>query len=882
MSAVPYTPLQATPSEDTGFGGHAQRHARLQELRERKEQQEKDLETLKHTREKVVTLWHTRIDRLRAEIQKEKKDRHNNKREVEAIKDEAKKQDMIRKRGGPEWLHFLATEAYMVCSSAIIFANMMVMGAEVLHPHLRDEYFWLDQSFLVFYILELMCNLLLFKKDFLCNAHASKIELAWNWLDFVIVVCGVIDQWVLALLTDRSGRGAPPFMALRLLRLARILKILKNILHSDLSWADGGHFQGFIMGVIAFNSIIIAMETDFPQFPGWYFLEQVLLVIFCFELAARLKHHSKTFFTNQDAVWNWMDFIIVVGGILDQWVVPCIYIIRTLLGKPSESKGNLGKILMILRMARLLRVLRLVRLIKEEHELLDLVYGIANAMAGMGWVLVLAVVLLYSVALVIIRVISHGLAFNNGKAPKDIQDTFSSVPETMFILFEAMNGDFNDLAVLFEELPVAKIFAMVFMVLSSWAILSIMIGVISDNMINSATSKRNEQAKEKQETDLRRKKKKLNELFSPDGNKEQQDVELDLKTFKKCCQADTEKLKTCTELKDKDLECLFHNNSEHKYVVVPTLPIIEWHEDWKSRLEQTILDSQGDQPSPVDLFVITNKQKHTIPPLARIRAGSRVIDFSTMHCERSKFPLQIATKVPYIKKEDLIQSLQKEGHTVTEQTVFRLEKRLLQVDRCVTQLKQGYRSIEERIEEAERHQMRVKSEIMRHQKTLESLPADDSPDAVTNNKWQLSVHVEGSETMDNAPKSCTIEGVRTLGELCNQLVKELQLTEQVVKLSHWDPMFQMWCKPADLFEVPCHALLRLEVKAKPPPRPSSPSRSSRVHLPGMPVRRLRFGGRPAVAKAEVVAVRPTSQESTDLLALHVGPSQPTAALPSVA
>merc|ERR1740138_2013786 len=117
-------------------------------------------------------------------------------------------------------------------------------------------------------------------------------------------------------------------------------------------------------------------------------------------------------------------------------MMPAIALIKMLMGIPSHGKGNLGQIMMMLRMARLLRILRLVRLIKSIPPLFNLVVGIMQAMQGMAWVMVLTVLLLYTIALLGVKLISHGIVFG-GKAPLAAEAVFPTVCQAGFVLFKA-------------------------------------------------------------------------------------------------------------------------------------------------------------------------------------------------------------------------------------------------------------------------------------------------------------------------------------------------------------------------------------------------------------------------------------------------------------
>merc|ERR1719487_1575084 len=160
-----------------------------------------------------------------------------------------------------------------------------------------------------------------------------------------------------------------------------------------------------------------------------------------------------------------------------------------MMGQKSSGSGNLGQAMMMLRMARLLRILRLVRLVKNIPPLFTLIVGILQAMQGMAWVLVLTGVLLYAFALLSVRLIGHGLIFG-GKAPDEVAAIFPSVPQSMFVLFKVMNGDTDPVEPLFHEVPLSKLIFVLYMVVSSWAILSILTAVVSENMINATDAHR--------------------------------------------------------------------------------------------------------------------------------------------------------------------------------------------------------------------------------------------------------------------------------------------------------------------------------------------------------------------------------------------------------
>merc|ERR1719387_478812 len=131
---------------------------------------------------------------------------------------------------------------------------------------------------------------------------------------------------------------------LRLLRLVRVLKIVRVFLEIDLSWTEQPMFQSFIGGVIAFNALLMGLETDY-DWSGFIYIEQVLLCIYVFELSVRLKRFGLFFLSwnNDDITWNALDSLIVSSSVLDSWLVPLFGLVAKMLAgqhKKGEKTGG--------------------------------------------------------------------------------------------------------------------------------------------------------------------------------------------------------------------------------------------------------------------------------------------------------------------------------------------------------------------------------------------------------------------------------------------------------------------------------------------------------------------------------------------------------------
>jgi len=501
-------------------------------------------ELIRRKARKIDALYRKRKDattyvaELDNEIQGEEENVKKWQLELEANKVQ---KDLTPVPTGPAHLRWVDGTVFNLFSSVIVITNIGVMAAQVsshqqeepLDPDQARLMWWMNQFFLIFYIIELVLRAMLFEREFLFG----RCNVVWNWLDLIIVVGGIFDEWILPFLEifgliSVRGTSLPYVLkGLRFLRIARILKVVRNILKSDLSWAEGEVFQVFMMGVIGLNCIVMGIETDMPNLPAWPFVDNIFLLIYSFELMVRIRHSGCGFFICgrtvkcADIAWNYLDFVIVLGGVVDQWLLPFMGILMSLSGNGNGTsvKAGLGsqsgQIMMLLRMARLLRLLRLIKLIRKIPDLYKLVVGIIQAMQGMFWVLVLTFVILYCFGLLCVKLFgaSHALAWGGVEYLPDEyagDEAFENLPSAMWVLFMTMNGDPSGLQTLFDVYPWAKLLCAIFMVISSWAILSILTAVVSENMINATerTEETNRSTEAKRDRRLMRK--RLRRVFT--------------------------------------------------------------------------------------------------------------------------------------------------------------------------------------------------------------------------------------------------------------------------------------------------------------------------------------------------------------------------------
>jgi hypothetical protein len=97
---------------------------------------------------------------------------------------------------------------------------------------------------------------------------------------------------------------------------------------------------------------------------------------------------------------------------------------------------------------------------------------------------VLTLVALYGCALLATSFFGPNSMVMEDAVTPDQHRLFGNVPSSMFTLFALMNGQYwQDIRAILDKLLWAKPVYVLFTILSSWALLSIMTGVVSDNML---------------------------------------------------------------------------------------------------------------------------------------------------------------------------------------------------------------------------------------------------------------------------------------------------------------------------------------------------------------------------------------------------------------
>jgi len=216
---------------------------------------------------------------------------------------------------------------------------------------------------------------------------------------------------------------------------------------------ESPRFQRGVIVVIVLNAITLGLETS-PELEArlggfLHFADRLALAVFVVELALRWYAAGWRFFRDP---WNVFDFLVVGVSLV-------------------PAAGPLS----VLRTLRVLRVLRLVSAVPSMRRV---VAGLLRAMPGMASVASLLALVIFVAAVMATKLFGH-------IAPTYFDDLGTS----LFTLFQVMTGEaWPDIArQVMAQAPMAWIFFVVYILVSSFAVLNLFIAVVVNGMEDQIT-----------------------------------------------------------------------------------------------------------------------------------------------------------------------------------------------------------------------------------------------------------------------------------------------------------------------------------------------------------------------------------------------------------
>ena len=208
-------------------------------------------------------------------------------------------------------------------------------------------------------------------------------------------------------------------------------------------------FSTFIMCVIIFNAILLGMETSKTIMARAgsliLLLDKVCLGIFVAELLAKLIVYRARFFRDG---WNIFDFLIVAVSLM------------------PATQGFSA--------IRALRILRVLRLISTVPSLRRVVEGFITALPGMASVFMLMALIFYIGAVIATKLFAE-----------NFPQWFGTLGQSAYSLFQIMTLESWSMGIVrpvMEIYPLAWMFFIPFIMVTTFAVVNLLIGLIVNSM----------------------------------------------------------------------------------------------------------------------------------------------------------------------------------------------------------------------------------------------------------------------------------------------------------------------------------------------------------------------------------------------------------------
>ena len=218
-------------------------------------------------------------------------------------------------------------------------------------------------------------------------------------------------------------------------------------------FVEGKFFVRFIIVLILINAVTLGLETDkeiMDQYGGLLLaIDNVILSVFVIEILLKFYAYRLKFFKSG---WNIFDLSIVTIALV-------------------PASGPLA----VLRALRILRILRLLSVVPQLRRVIN---AIAYSIPGMMSVISVLLLLFYVSAVITTKI------FGTHPDPQ-MQEWFGTIGASAYTLFQIMTLESWSMGIVrptMELFPLAWIFFVPFIVITSFAVLNLFIGIIVDAM----------------------------------------------------------------------------------------------------------------------------------------------------------------------------------------------------------------------------------------------------------------------------------------------------------------------------------------------------------------------------------------------------------------
>jgi voltage-gated sodium channel len=231
----------------------------------------------------------------------------------------------------------------------------------------------------------------------------------------------------------------PPLRALQ--EIAAVESLRRLLAQPTTEWV--------IAGLIVINAVILGLETS-PSVmaiagPALVALDTAILAVFVIEILARIMVHRLAFFRDP---WSLFDFFVIGLALL-------------------PATGNLS----VLRALRILRVLRLITVIPSLRRVVG---GLVAALPGMGSIVALLALVYYVFSVMATKLFGA-----------DFPEWFGTIGASAYSLFQIMTLESWSMGIVrpvMEKYPHAWLFFVPYIVVTTFSVLNLFIGIIVSAM----------------------------------------------------------------------------------------------------------------------------------------------------------------------------------------------------------------------------------------------------------------------------------------------------------------------------------------------------------------------------------------------------------------
>ncbi len=214
-------------------------------------------------------------------------------------------------------------------------------------------------------------------------------------------------------------------------------------------WVESRTVQLWIVGVILLNAAILGMETSPTLMARWQdglvLLDKLCLLVFVVELGLKLYAYRGQFWRSG---WNVFDLLVVAVALA-----------------PGAGAWS------VLRSLRVLRVLRLLTVIPSLRKV---VAAFLHAIPGLGGVCAVMAIFFYTAGVLATRLFAE-----------THPDWFGSLGKSLYTLFQVMTLESWSMGIVrpvMESHPLAWAFFVPFIIIATFTILNLFIGIIVSTM----------------------------------------------------------------------------------------------------------------------------------------------------------------------------------------------------------------------------------------------------------------------------------------------------------------------------------------------------------------------------------------------------------------